>query len=197
MLLDEWQGFHPYTTWSTTTFGNAEVLLREAGARGQALRLGVLRTYATRHGPGPFVTEDVALRAALPERHNQHGPWQGAFRVGHFDAVVTRYALDVCGGVDALALTHLDIAESRADPRLCRAYEVDGSRTESLRAAPIGNLEEQERLTRRLLRARPILQRPSGSWLETLSDEFGVPVMVTSYGPTVTDKRELPCPVAA
>jgi hypothetical protein len=24
VLLDEWHGFHPYTTWSTTTFANAE-----------------------------------------------------------------------------------------------------------------------------------------------------------------------------
>ena len=26
VLLDEWQGFHPYTTWSTTTLANAEQL---------------------------------------------------------------------------------------------------------------------------------------------------------------------------
>ena len=29
VLLDEWHGFHPYTTWSTTTFANAEKLLAE------------------------------------------------------------------------------------------------------------------------------------------------------------------------
>ena len=36
VLLDEWRGFHPYTTWSTTTFGNAEALLAEAGMPGEA-----------------------------------------------------------------------------------------------------------------------------------------------------------------
>ena len=41
VLLDEWHGFHPYTTWSTTTFGNAETLLAEAGLA--ATRLGVVR----------------------------------------------------------------------------------------------------------------------------------------------------------
>lgn len=56
ILLDEWHGFHPYTTWSTTTFANAETLLAEAGE--SAIRLGVIRCYMTRHGPGPFVTED-------------------------------------------------------------------------------------------------------------------------------------------
>ncbi|MER7156611.1 adenylosuccinate synthetase, partial [Streptomyces lydicus] len=45
VLLDEWHGFHPYTTWSTTTFDGAERLLAEAGRPRSALRLGVVRTY--------------------------------------------------------------------------------------------------------------------------------------------------------
>jgi adenylosuccinate synthase len=108
VLLDEWHGFHPYTTWSTTTSANAEELLAEADAAGAALRLGVVRCYMTRHGPGPFVTEDPTLE--LPEPHNQHGTWQGPFRTGHFDGVALRYAIEVTGGVDAVALTHLDLA---------------------------------------------------------------------------------------
>jgi len=124
MLLDEWHGFHPYTTWSTTTFANAEKLLCDAGVPGgDARRLGVLRTYTTRHGAGPLVTEDAALTAALPDRHNGTGRWQGAFRVGHFDAVAHRYAVDVAGGVDAVALTHLD-APARQPLTVCRRYEV-------------------------------------------------------------------------
>ncbi len=58
VLLDEWRGFHPYTTCSTTTFANAEALLAEAGQT--PVRLGVVRAYMTRHGrrldrlrPGP------------------------------------------------------------------------------------------------------------------------------------------------
>jgi len=66
VLLDEWRGFHPYTTWSTTTFENAEALLKEAGMPGEALRLGVTRAYLTRHGPGPFVTEDPTLELPVP-----------------------------------------------------------------------------------------------------------------------------------
>ena len=101
VLLDEWRGFHPYTTWSTTTFANAEQLLAEAGQ--QAIRLGVTRCYAPRHGPGPLVTEDPILD--LPEPHNGRGAWQGPFRTGHLDAVALRYAIEVAGGVDALAVT--------------------------------------------------------------------------------------------
>ena len=68
VLLDEWHGFHPYTTWSTTTFANAEELLAEAGLAGDSTRLGVLRVVTTRHGPGPLVTEDPALRRWLLHR---------------------------------------------------------------------------------------------------------------------------------
>ena len=62
VLLDEWRGFHPFTTWSTTTFANAETLLAEAG--GTALRLGVVRCYLTRHGPG-LVEDALATPVAL------------------------------------------------------------------------------------------------------------------------------------
>ena len=106
VLLDEWHGFHPYTTWSTTTFANAETLLAETGQT--AARLGVVRCYLTRHGPGPLVTEDPTLE--LADRHNARNQWQGRFRTGHFDAVALRYALEVAGGVDGIALTHLDAA---------------------------------------------------------------------------------------
>ena len=85
------------------------------------VRLGVVRTYTTRHGAGPFVTEDAAL--TLPEAHNGVGEWQGAFRVGHFDAVAHRYAVEVAGGVDALAVTHLDVPCRAPGLRICTSYD--------------------------------------------------------------------------
>ncbi|MFG1857653.1 adenylosuccinate synthetase [Actinomadura geliboluensis] len=185
VLLDEWHGFHPYTTWSTTTFANAETLLAEAGA--SAARLGVLRAYSTRHGPGPFVTEDPALTAGLPDRHNGTGPWQGAFRVGHLDAVALRYALDAAGGADGLAVTHLDVAGARPDLRVARAYEIDGARVERLETGP-PDLDRQAVLTRRLLRARPVYA-PLGDAVATVEDALGTPVVLRSYGPTSAAKR--------
>jgi adenylosuccinate synthase len=62
----EWRGFHPYTTWSTT-------LLAEAGSARAALRLGVVRCYPTRHGPGPFVTEDPTLELPEPTTSAERG----------------------------------------------------------------------------------------------------------------------------
>lgn len=179
VLLDEWHGFHPYTTWSTTTFSNAATLL----AGREAVRLGVLRTFTTRHGPGPLVTEDPSLDLSDP--HNPTNPWQGPFRVGHFDAVAHRYALDVCGGVDALALTHLDLTDRGVT--MCHAYDW----TDRLEPGPPGDLARQEALTRRLESTVPLYGSPPSDWVAAVEQALGVPVAVTSHGPTAEDKRQI------
>ena len=206
VLLDEWRGFHPYTTWSTTTFANAETLLAEAGET--AVRLGVVRCYLTRHGPGPFVTEDPTLE--FPEPHNGTGTWQGAFRTGHPDAVALRYAAEVAGGVDGVALTHLDVA-ARHQLRLCRAYQADGRLMSRIEPGPEHDLSWQERLTDRLLAARPVYQdavsdhraggapaggelaggEPIEDWPGIFGEILGAPVVLRSYGPTAAAKRGL------
>ncbi|MQY14893.1 Adenylosuccinate synthetase [Streptomyces sp. RB5] len=187
VLLDEWHGFHPYTTWSTTTFANAETLLAEAGRAGAARRIGVVRTYTTRHGPGPLVTEDPALAAVLPEPHNGTGRWQGAFRVGHFDAVAHAYAVGVCGGVDGLAVTHLDRVADCPGLRLVGAYDVDGRTVERLPVGPPGDLSRQALLTERLLCAVPGRLVDPGrdprAWSAAVSEALGAPVVIESYGP--------------
>ncbi|MFC1418808.1 adenylosuccinate synthetase [Streptacidiphilus cavernicola] len=205
VLLDEWHGFHPYTTWSTTTFANAETLLAEADAEADAvgsgtpdapaLRLGVLRSYTVRHGPGPLVTEDPTLASTFPEPHNARGRWQGPFRLGHFDAVAHRYALAACGGADALALTHLDAPARFRYLSLCETYDLDGDETATLPPARPGDLARQAALTARLLRARPGRTRTPGhsgqAWTEAVEQALDTPVLLTSHGPRSTDKHLL------
>jgi adenylosuccinate synthase len=190
VLLDEWRGFHPYTTWSTTTFGNAAALLAEAGQ--DAVRLGVIRCYMTRHGPGPFVTEDPTLD--LPEPHNNDGRWQGPFRTGHLDAVALRYAVRVSGGVDEVALTHLDVARRRPGVlRLCREYlAAGGQRLAEIALGPDHDLAHQERLTRTLLSARPVYNEAErvseDDWPRAVAEIAGAPVSVLSYSPGAVGK---------
>lgn len=107
VLLDQTSGFAPHTTWSDCTFAPQEAELDRWGWAHARRRIGVLRTYHVRHGPGPLPTETPAL-AVLPEPHNADGPWQGRFRRGFFDLALARHALEIVGGVDTLALTHLD-----------------------------------------------------------------------------------------
>ncbi|MFJ5217392.1 adenylosuccinate synthetase [Streptomyces sp. NPDC088354] len=192
VLLDEWHGFHPYTTWSTTTFANAEALLAESDRSCTARRLGVVRAYTTRHGPGPHMTEDPGLAPLLPEPHNGTGAWQGDFRVGHFDAVAHAYAAEVCGGVDALALTHLDAPARCPALRLVRGYDTGQSR---LPVSRPGDLSGQAALTARLTTARPARWDTPGAdaaaWSRAVGDALGAPVVLESYGPTAADKREV------
>jgi adenylosuccinate synthase len=204
VLLDESFGFHPHTTWSTTTFANADLLLDEAGYEGRRYRLGVLRAYFTRHGAGPFVTEDESLSPVLPEPHNAGTGWQGRFRVGLFDAVAARYGLALARGVDGLAMTHLDRLPAVAY-RMCRAYRdhgpVDGDadhfvreegRITGLSVHLAADLTRQERLTELLFQCRPTDTQPAGGGAEAFIDEvereLRSPVVLTSSGPAASDK---------
>jgi len=179
VLLDEWRGWHPYTTWSTTTFANVAALCPSFE------RLGVVRAYTTRHGAGPFVTE---APLALPEAHNGVGKWQGAFRVGHFDAPAHRYAAEVAGGVDGLAVTHLDVPPRAPGLRICTSYNLDGARWEHIRPGPPRDLGYQAALTTLLSRARPgDLERPD-DWAGRIGDLLNAPVVLESRGPRSSDK---------
>ncbi|GAA2499896.1 adenylosuccinate synthetase [Winogradskya humida] len=176
VLLDEWRGWHPFTTWSTTTFDNVAALCDSFE------RLGVVRTYTTRHGAGPFVTE-AALD--LPEAHNGVGEWQGSFRVGHFDAVAHRYAVEVAGGVDGLAVTHLDAPARCPELRICTSY----STLDHLGPGPFRDLAYQERLTSLLMRERPgVLYRPD-DWAADIGSLLGAPVLLESWGPRRVNVR--------
>ncbi|MFL6264002.1 MAG: adenylosuccinate synthetase [Thermoanaerobaculia bacterium] len=154
VLLDEWAGFHPYTTWSRCTLDNAHELLAEAAPGAEVRRIGVLRSHAVRHGPGPLPTETAELRSAVRE-HNGFGEWQGAIRYGWLDAVLARYALDVVGPLDALALTHLDAPARAGRWWTCGTYEGPLDR---LAAPAERSLDRQARLTGLLFRVRPVLE---------------------------------------
>jgi adenylosuccinate synthase len=170
VLLDEWHGFHPHTTWSTVTPDNARALLGGRPAR----VLGVTRTFQTRHGAGPMPAEDPAVR--FPEPHNGTGRYQGEWRRGHLDAVLLRYAIAVCGGVDGLAVTHLDHVESGLE--VATGYRTDSGVLTDL---PVGHQE----LTTLLGSCTPVLAGlPDNAaavvdWFERTLD---VPVLVTGSG---------------
>lgn len=182
VLLDEWKGFHPYTTWSTTTSQNALQLLSEAGVPREDVEVvGVTRTYHTRHGAGPFPTEDPKLLPEFPEAHNAAGAFQGAWRVGALDLSLLYYGIEADGEIDSLAVTHLD---------LDKFFVSDRDYIKPMRALS-GDLEDQERLTR-YLQGLPMPFRweftDFGSMLQLLVKETQVPVSVMSLGPQTDQK---------
>lgn len=173
VLLDQSMGWFPYVTRSDTTYGNAIDLLKGH----PATRLGILRSYATRHGAGPFVTEDSLL--GHHEAHNNYSPLQQAFRIGHFDFVAVDYAIRAIGGVDGIVLTHLDRA--RGAQKVCVAYEpeVDLTLPETI--------PEQMKITRALEDVIPQYREIPDLVGEV---ERLAPVVLTSHGPTAGDKHE-------
>jgi adenylosuccinate synthase len=215
VLLDEWRGFHPYTTWSTTTFANAQTLLDELGFEGRVTRLGILRSYTTRHGAGPFVTEDSSLRALLPEPHNTTTPWQQHFRSGWQDVVAARYALAASGGADGLAITHVDSLSRLPEWRACLSYQIANTAEPSTKGpaaplfqvAPSGeaasivlgperDLDHQEALSRALFTCSPVYQdwsesRSPRAFCERLAASLSLPLLALSAGPTAEDKTLL------
>lgn len=186
VLLDEWRGFHPHTTWSTCTFENVDSLLAESGFRGEHKRIGVTRTYSVRHGAGPFPTESSEL--ALQDRHNTNGVWQGAFRVGHLDTVLLRYAVDVIGKLDGIALTHCD-AVTAHPLHAAASYFVHATHMTHLPLGPHRDLKYQEGLTEMLFAARPCLVS-LGQGAEALdavtslvASTCKAPICMRSFGP--------------
>jgi adenylosuccinate synthase len=187
VLLDEWHGFHPHTTWSTTTTRNADEMILRAGRGGPVNRIGVVRAYATRHGQGPFPTEDWMLTARLRDTHNIDLGWQGGFRVGWFDVPLTRYALSAWPGIDALAVTCLDRLGEVDEWSICQMYDRDIK----LCSKP-GDLQHQGQLTQALSSARPVLKQIASApeeYVRVIEESLGLPVTITSFGPTAEDKR--------
>lgn len=192
VLLDEWVGFHPHTTWSNITFANADTLLKEAGYGGTTTRLGLTRAYTTRHGAGPFVSEDAALTQLLPDARNGHHAWQQGFRVGWLDLLLLRYALDVVGGVDYLAVNCLDRIADLPELQLCTAYQHGSQRLERLVPSPQPrDLAYQARLTAVLGECQPLLERVAdpAALLDRVASGLGVPVGVVSWGETAVCKQ--------
>jgi len=186
VLIDEWYGFHPHTTWSTCTFKNALTLLKEINYQGEITKTGVIRTYMVRHGLGPFPTESKELKKVLPPgEHNGDHSWQGEFRVGWFDVPLIKYSIKVCDGIDFLALNHLDVV--RKLEFICKSYDK--------KIVPKKRLEDlsyQEKLTKDLFSVRafvrPIIdQRDHVDFVESLLDCH---VGIMSYGPTALDKEQ-------
>jgi adenylosuccinate synthase len=196
MLLDEWHGFHPYTTWSTITPKNALAILEEARFTGGREIIGVTRTFGTRHGAGPFVTYQAEMRNISPGEHNGQNEWQGNFRVGGFDAVQFRYALECAkrdGGIDTIALTHLDILEQSTEVPVTEEYRYKDATVRALVPNFNQDLEYQERMTHMLEEAVPVkggvLKDPDQA-IEYIGNMAQTNVKYLSFGPKTADKTE-------
>lgn len=193
-LLDVDHGTYPFVTSSSVTAGGASIGTGIAPHRITGV-LGIVRTYTTRVGEGPFPTEMLEDEAAICDLIRDRGREYGAVtgrprRCGWFDAFATRYASDI-NGFSSIALTKLDVLDALDEIKVCTGYRLDGRDLESFpavsqdlrRVEPVyetlpGWKSSTEGVTE--LNALPQAAR---SYIEFLSRQIGVQIGLVSTGP--------------
>jgi len=128
-LLDVDHGTYPFVTSSNPTAGGACIGLGIPPHHITGV-LGIVRTYTTRVGEGPFPTEMINDEEEIANLIRQRGNEYGSVtrrprRCGWFDAVATRYAAQL-NGFDSIALTKLDVLDALDEIKVCIGYELDG-----------------------------------------------------------------------
>ena len=125
-LLDLDHGTYPYVTSSNPIAGGA---CTGAGVGPGKIDkvVGVVKAYTTRVGEGPFPTElHCAMGDTIREAGHEFGTVTGRpRRCGWLDACIVKYAGQV-SGLDALAITRLDILDGLDSIKLCVGYLYNG-----------------------------------------------------------------------
>lgn len=193
-LLDVDHGTYPYVTSSNPTAGGASV---GAGIPPHHITgvLGIVRTYATRVGEGPFPTEMLDAEENVANLIRQRGNEYGSVtkrprRCGWFDAVATRYAAEL-NGFDSIALTKLDVLDALDEIKVCVGYEIDGQRVDTFPAVshdlrmikPVyETLEGWKSDTVGTTEFAELPERAQ-DYVRFLSDQVGVEIGLISTGP--------------
>lgn len=190
-LLDLDHGTYPYVTSSSPCAGGACTGSGVAPRDIQGV-LGVLKAYTSRVGMGPFVSElDDETGEYLRARGNEFGTTTGRpRRCGWLDLVAARYSRRL-NGVDAIALTKLDVLDTLEEIPVCVAYRVEG-RTVDRFPADIERLEDAEPVLETLpgwnrdtvgtLRFEELPQNAQ-DYVTYIEDHVGTPVGIVSTGP--------------
>lgn len=190
VLLDQDHGFHPYTTWTCTTDINVRNFLRDASRSEVPLTtIGITRSYMTRHGAGPFVTEmpDWPIR----EAHNKTGQYQGGWRQGYQDLVALRYAIECCVEIDSLYVTHID-APPIMTCRVANSYRDEQGEPFKLEHLPTEDSAGRQRQSEALSRLHPTYVPQD--WVqpaESLSKALDLPLFGKGWGPRIGDGKFL------
>jgi len=193
-LLDVDHGTYPYVTSSNPTAGGASVGVGIPPHHITGV-LGIVRTYATRVGEGPFPTEMVDDEEEMANLIRQRGNEYGSVtrrprRCGWFDAVATRYAAEL-NGFDSLALTKLDVLDALDEIKVCVGYQVEGRRINTFPAVshdlrtikPIYETLEGWKSETLGITEFEKLPAKAQNYVRFLSEQIGVEIGLISTGP--------------
>jgi adenylosuccinate synthase len=196
-LLDVDHGTYPFVTSSSTIAAGAAIGTGLAPHRITGV-LGIVRTYTTRVGEGPFPTEMIEGEAEMGQVIRERGREYGAStgrprRCGWFDAFATRYAAEI-NGFSSVALTKLDVLDALDDIKVCTGYKLDGRMCESLPAVS-QDLRRVEPVYATLpgwksstVGTTEMAALPSNArrYVDFISEQIGVEIGLVSTGPERT-----------
>ena len=190
-LLDIDHGTFPFVT-SSNSSGVGVCSGSGAPARWINRVIGVIKTYSTRVGGGPFPTElDDDIGEHIRQVGKEFGTTTGRpRRCGWFDAVAVRYTARL-SGVHALSAMMLDVLSELSELKICVAYEIGGKRVdrfpsqvEALRnATPIYETLPGWQQDVTAIREYSELPKNALAYLERIAELVGVPVEIVSVGP--------------
>ena len=194
-LLDLDHGSYPFVTSSNPVAGGA-CTGGGIGPLQVSEVIGVMKAYTTRVGAGPYPTElHDAIGEGIATRGHEFGTTTGRRRrVGWFDAVPLRYAVDV-NSVSSIVLNKLDILSGIDDVLLCVAYEIDGAPGRALAGVGRGGGPGDARSTsgsragaEEIHEARTPDDLPPNAraYVSALEALAGVPIRLVSVGPERT-----------
>jgi adenylosuccinate synthase len=125
-LLDIDHGTYPFVTSSNSS---GVGVAAGSGVPGSAIQrvIGVIKSYTTRVGGGPFPTEqENEYGQHIRERGKEYGTTTGRpRRCGWFDAVAVRYTARL-SGVNVLSLMMMDVLSELPEIQVCVAYRIAG-----------------------------------------------------------------------
>jgi adenylosuccinate synthase len=190
-LLDLDHGTYPYVTSSGCLAGFAAP---SCGLPASVITgvLGVFKAYTTRVGSGPFPTELVdGTGEYLRRRGNEFGTTTGRpRRTGWFDAVAARAAVR-WSGIEAVALTKLDVLDELDEIRFATAYRIGEEVREEFPddvddlagAAPVYETVKGWKTNSSGITAFGKLPQLARSYVARLEELLGVPTVLISTGP--------------
>ena len=154
--------------------------------------IGVVKAYSTRVGAGPFPSEqDNEIGQRIRERGHEYGTTTGRpRRCGWFDAVAVGYSARI-GGVDEIAMMHLDTLAGFEQLKVCRAYKLNGkertfftpeinklSKVECIYQTLAGWKEELRRVT-----AFSDLPKETRDYVDAVEELVGIKISIVGVGP--------------
>jgi adenylosuccinate synthase len=190
-FLDIDHGTYPFVTSSACLAGYAPP---SCGLPARFLDgvIGVFKAYTTRVGSGPFPTElSEAVGEHLRRRGNEFGTTTGRpRRTGWFDAVASRASMR-WNGIDAIALTKLDVLDEVDEIRIATGYRIGGTVTDAfpddaadlLDAEPVYETMPGWKSSSSAITAFEKLPEAALRYVARLEELLGAPAALISTGP--------------